>query len=377
MTKLADILFRLIFSPVTAILLVLAVTAFLLWRLYLTLRSRALEQVEYERFFSADGTFCGTEISMTEEIRNPTWFPLFFVEVSFFAPDGLCFDGVERQGYQRLRSVFQLLPHSRAVRVHSVRALRRDRYHLEAAQIIWRDNAYEFVVPLSLSVYPASFEAPLDILPDSHRLGDRLAANRYIEDPYFSSGIREYRRGDPMRSIHFKASARTFSHGMRQWMSHDCDSSRNFDAMVLLDLTPYPSVCSTLSHNRALTENSLRIACYLLRETVRNGGRFGLAANIESLKYSVNDPFIFIPCATGTLHMREVLETFAAIPVYRTARDYSFSALMQEHRKLIPRDMDVYLLTAGQDGGHGRLIREMERAGNTVTVVKVPVTELS
>ena len=164
---------------------------------------------------------------------------------------------------------------------------------------------------------------------------------------------------------------------MRQWMSHDCDSSRNFDAMVLLDLTPYPSVCSTLSHNRALTENSLRIACYLLRETVRNGGRFGLAANIESLKYSVNDPFIFIPCATGTLHMREVLETFAAIPVYRTARDYSFSALMQEHRKLIPRDMDVYLLTAGQDGGHGRLIREMERAGNTVTVVKVPVTELS
>ena len=65
---------------------------------------------------------------MTEVLYNPTWFPLFFVEVTFFAPDGLCFDGVERQGYQRLRSVFQLMPHARAVREHSVRALRRDRY---------------------------------------------------------------------------------------------------------------------------------------------------------------------------------------------------------------------------------------------------------
>lgn len=375
MTKLADTVFRIVFSPVTAILLLVAVLAFILWRIYLRLRSWALEQVEYERSFSSEGVFCGTELRMTEQISNPTWFPLFFVEVSFFAPDGLCFDGVVRQGYQRLRSVFQLLPHSRAVREHTVKTLRRDRYSLELAQIIWRDNAYEFVAPLSLSVYPAHFEAPLDILPDSLRLGDRLAANRYIEDPYFTSGIREYRRGDPMRSIHFKASARSFSHGTRRLMSHDCDSSRNFDAMVLLDLTPYPKVCSTLSHNRALTENGLRLACYLLRETVKNGGRFGFAANIESLKYSVNNPFIFLPCGTGNLHMKDVLETFAAIPIYRTAREYSFSALMQEHRTLIPRDMDVYLLTACADVGHASLIRQMERAGNTVTVVKIPVTE--
>lgn len=377
MTAAADFFFKVIFSPITGILLLIALLAFLLWRLYLTLRSRALEQVEYERFFSADGVFCGGEIQMTEIIRNPTWFPLFFVEVTFFAPDGLCFDGVERQGYQRLRSVFQLMPHSKAVRVHSVRGLKRDRYHLEAAEIVWRDNAYEFITSLSLSVYPAGFEAPLDILPDSYRLGDRLAANRYIEDPYFTSGIREYRRGDPMRSIHFKASARTFSGGRRQLMAHDCDSSRNFDAMVLLDLTPYPEVCSTLAHNRALTENGLRLACYLLRETVRNGGRYGFAANIEALKYSLNNPFIFIPCGTGNLHMKNVLETFAAIPLYRTSREYSFAALLQAHRDLIPRDMDVYLLTAGGEGGDSRLLREMSRAGNTVTVVRIPVTELS
>lgn len=377
MTKLADIVFRVVFSSVTAILLLVALLAFVLWRLYLRLYSWALEQVEYERSFSADGVFCGTELCMTEELRNPTWFPLFFVSVSFFAPDGLCFDGVERKGYQRLRSVFQLMPYSKAVREHSVRALRRDCYRMEAAQIIWRDNAYEFDVPLSLSVYPAQFEAPLDILPDSHRLGDRLAANRFIEDPYFTSGIRAYRRGDPMRNIDFKASARMLSRGQHQLMSRDCDSSRNFDAMVLLDLTPYPEICSHLEHNRALTENGLRLSCYLLRETVRNGGRFGLAANIESLKYTVDRPFILIPCNTGMPHMKEVLETFAAIPVYRTAREYSFSALIREFRTMIPRDMDVYLLTGTADVGHSGLIRELERAGNTVTVVRIPITDLN
>lgn len=376
MTWLADLLFRLIFSPVTAVLFVLAVLAFLLWRLYLHLRSRALEQVEYERSFSADGVFCGAEIVMTEEIRNPTWFPLFFVEISFFAPDGLCFDGVERQGYQRLRSVFQLLPHSKAVREHSVCGLRRDRYHMEAAQIIWRDHAYEFVAPLSLSVYPADFEAPLDIMPDALRQGDRLAAKRFPEDPYFTSGVREYRSGDTVRQIHYKASARTFTHGQRQWMVHNCESSRNFDAMVFLDLTPYPEVCSVMAHNRALVENGLRLACFFLRETVRNGGRFGFAANIEALNHTGKDPIVFIPCAMGKVHMKEVLETFAAIPVYRTARDYSFAALMQKHRHMVPKDMDVFLLTAGAEGGHSRLLRELERAGNTVTVVRIPVTEI-
>jgi hypothetical protein len=38
--------------------------------------------------------------------------------------------------------------------------------------------------------------------------------------------------------------------------------------------------------------------------------------------------------------------------------------------------MDVYLLSAGVDHGQSRLMREMERAGNTVTLVKIPVTEL-
>ena len=147
-------------------------------------------------------------------------------------------------------------------------------------------------------------------------------------------------------------------------------------AVAYISLTPYPEVCSTLAHNRALTENGLRLACYLLRETVKNGGHYGFAANIEALKYSINNPFIFIPCGTGNLHMKNVLETFAAIPVYRTAREYSFPALLQAHRELIPRDIDVYLLTAGSDSSYSRLLREMERAGNTVTMVKIPVCEM-
>ena len=57
MTKLADIVFRIVFSPVTAILLLVAVLAFILWRIYLRLRSWALEQVEYERSFSSGSPF--------------------------------------------------------------------------------------------------------------------------------------------------------------------------------------------------------------------------------------------------------------------------------------------------------------------------------
>jgi predicted ATPase len=44
---------------------------------------------------------------------------------------------------------------------------------------------------------------------------------------------------------------------------------------------------------------------------------------------------------------------------------------------MIPRDMDVYLLTGAADVGHSGLIRELERAGNTVTVVRIPITDLN
>jgi predicted ATPase len=39
--------------------------------------------------------------------------------------------------------------------------------------------------------------------------------------------------------------------------------------------------------------------------------------------------------------------------------------------------MDVYLLTGASDAGHGGVIRELERAGNTVTVVRIPITEMN
>ena len=68
-SKLADIVFHVVFSNVTAFLLLAAIVLLLLWRLYLRLRSWALEQVEYERSFSADGVFCGTELTMTESMK--------------------------------------------------------------------------------------------------------------------------------------------------------------------------------------------------------------------------------------------------------------------------------------------------------------------
>lgn len=364
---------RLTTTPLGFVLVGAVVGLLLLRRLYLWLKGRALAKVSYTRYFAREGIFCGERTELVEELRNPTIFPLFSVPVSFFAPDGLCLDGQRQSGYRKLTGVFHLLPFSRVVRTHEVTALRRDQYRMESVELIWRKTAFEYDVPVSLSVYPGQYDAPLDVFPDSFRLGEWMAHSRYPEDPFSYQGIRPYMPGDSPRRVDFKASARAMSYGQRQLLSRACESSRNFESMVLFDVTPRGNVCATLADNCALIENGLRLCCYLLRETLRYGGRFGFAANMES---GVS-PWTFLPCGGGNVHVKQVLEMFAAFPVYRTARDYSFPAMLGQICSRIPREVDVYLLAAGYDPDRGRAVETLRRRVRSVTVIDIPIKAVS
>ena len=329
--------------------------------LYRQAKLRALDQVVYNRHFSTDGIFVGETLELIETIRNPSWFPLFRVRVEFFMPGGLTVDGIECKKHTKVTSIFHIPPHATVQKAHTVRADKREHYRLYTSFIRYKKTEYTFDSQIDFYAYPNQYDADASFAPDIYRSGDAIASRKYIEDPFFLSGIRAYRPGDPMRAINFKASARGFLGGMRQLMSNDYDSSRNYDTMILLDLTSYSQALMNADEQ---IEIGLRYACYLFCEALRNGGNVGFATNcaVDSARY------IHVPCNSGTKHTKLILEQFAEIST-NAKRDYSISVILQTIVPDLPRGTDVYVITPFVDDKMASLLHSLRHTGRTVEVI--------
>ena len=351
---------------VTGIVVAVIVSAALISLIVISYRKMklsALGMLEYSRSFSTDGAFSGESFTLTEIVRNPTIFPLFFVEMDFFVPSGLTVDGVRCSEYTKSTSIFHIPPYSTVQKIHTVTSQKRDHYILHNAAVTYRKNEFVFDVPIDVYVYPdRSFS--VDMSEEVRLAGEAVAKRKYIEDPFFFEGVRRYNRGDSMRQINFKASVRSFSGGVRQLMSNCFDTSRSFDIMIYLDLTDY-SNADDFEHYSKTLENSLRCACYLFSQAEMNGGRVGFAANCAS----ETGRFINIPCGTGNGHAKAILECFSSITPY-ARRDYSIHALLSDALEL-PDSIDIYYVTSFVNDKNAELIRRLERMGRCVRVVRL------
>ncbi len=335
---------------------------------YQRMKLYALGLIEYSRSFSTDGIFSGESFTLTETVRNRTLFPLFFVEVDFFVPSGLTVDGVKCSEYTKSTSIFHIPPFSTVKKIHTVTSDRRDHYILHNAAVTYLKNEFVFDVPIDVYVYPQRYHNGAELSDDVRVAGEAISKKKYIEDPFFFAGIRQYNRGDSMRQVNFKASVRSFSGGSRQLMCNYYDSSRSFDTMIYLDLTDY-SNSDDFEHYSASLEDGLRSVCYLFSQAEENGGRVGFAANCAS----ENSRYIKINCDSGIGHSKAVLECLASITPY-ARRNYSIHALMSEAAEL-PPTTDIYYVTSYINDKNAELIRSLQRMGKSVRTVRLGGTE--
>lgn len=347
-------------------LLVLIGVFFLSLLLFFVLRRakrRALELLEYDRSISTDGIFVGETLTLTETLKNPTWFPLVKLRLEFYVSAGVTVDGVECREYTKLTSVFNLPPYSTVTKTHTVSADKRGHFVISPAVLRQRQVEYDFNVTQEFYGYPDLFGASTDMPADVLSAGSFVSSRKYIEDPFFLSSIREYRAGDPMRSINFKASVRSFSNGARRLMCNSYDSSRSYDTMIFLDLNRYAE--SNVNSELRL-ETGLKYACYLFCEALENGGRVGFAVN--SVCGSQN--FAFIPCGSGEAHVKRMLEQFALLNSY-SVREYSIAALMRNAQSELKSGTDIFIITPYVDENTAEMIGFLKRAGRNVSVIKI------
>jgi len=345
----------------------IALILIVLW--YRRAKANAIERLEYHRNLSVDGVFAGEDFILTETLHNPTWFPLFSVKMEFFIPAGFAIDNIVCEKYTRIMSIFFIPPRATVKKEHTVCAQLRGHYTLETSIIKYRKNEFLFSAPLEIYSYPNYSDIVSNMPPDLYRVGNSIAKSKYIEDPFFVSGIRDYITGDPMRNINFKASARSFVGGLPHLMSNNCDSSRNFDSMIFLDLFNY-SDNGTLETQKKQLEFGLSYSCYLLSEIVNNGGSAGFCTNCAIGEA----PYVYIPCGTGSEHIKQLLRAFAMINHF-DKHNYSMSALLERFSPMLSRETDIYLITPVLESNTALTLRNIENTGRNVCVVPLKESE--
>ena len=253
-----------------------------IWARFLTVRV----------LFSQSHLYAGQTGELTEEIENRKKQPVPVVEIGFRIPKGIRIEGaknVQESDYIYKQDLFAIRGMERIVRRYQLTARRRGYYeatHLSchAPSLFFRadyimDRNVQEDVP-GMYVYAPWVECGELMRAVEVILGQRESARRVLEDPFAFAAIRDYTPDDPMKTINWKASARTGS-----LMVNTFTSTVSSGVRVFLDVRTDPEQM----YGEDLREDAVALAASLIRNLARKNLDVSLAAN-ASFGVSVSDP---------------------------------------------------------------------------------------
>lgn len=300
---LAVLLGLLIFSAFKQMVPLLATTAFLLvliivprlWSRH-ALLSLSGSITGQERAFPGEGT------ELTFEMSN-RGLPLPWLEIEIELPYRLATGKRAHSPYtrERLRWVTALGRGQVISWKHTVEAKSRGDYRLGPLRLRSGDMfglfPQELILPhlQSLLVYPRIFPLSNLNLPLRALFGEKVGPRSLYEDISQVAGAREYRYDDPLKRIHWKASA---AHSKLQTRQYEYGTSLSL--LVILDVNSFREEDEEF-------EYAVSMVASLAYEAELRGFAVGLLTNSE--------PEVYIPIGSGRAQLMQILEALARITV--------------------------------------------------------------
>jgi uncharacterized protein (DUF58 family) len=205
-------------------------------------------------------------------------------------------------------------------------------------------------------VYPSLLSQEQLPLPVSRVLGELVRQQQLLTDPFLIRGIRSYCPGDPVRDIHWAATART---NQVQVRLHDYSSQTKL--LVVLNVQSQDVQWTDYISDRqaAPVENGIRLAASLCVHALRSGLSAGFAANMplqDSRKSTLLLP------AHGQFQEEALLAAFARLRIHRTE---TFPALLDS--LAVHTGLDILILSAYNSDSIQAALAQLRRTGNQVT----------
>jgi len=345
------------------LVLVLAAQAYLY-------RKRALARVGYERYFSAESCFEGDEVQLIERISNRKLLPVPWLRLEALMHIGLRFERQHNlsinsgEFYQSHQSFFSLLPYTQIVRRHQIRCIRRGCYDLSSATMTSGDliGMSPVVKRLSLNcrllVYPRPVALEAIPLPSHSWLGDLIVKRWIVDDPFLVAGVREYRYGDSLNRINWKATARSGGLQVRQ---HDFTADHRL--MICLNIDNDEKQWDAVT-DPGLIEQGIAYAAEIGRYVLGQGVPTGFGCN-GLLTDGGREP-VRISAQSGSAQLTALYETMAMLLLERSVTFDDFLALEAEQSG---QATDYLLITAYVDAKMQRQIDKLRELGHAVELL--------
>jgi uncharacterized protein (DUF58 family) len=268
--------------------------------------------LRYRRCLSAGRADFGEEVVLEVEVVNDKLLPLTWLEVEDLVPANLQLLGATVVTYDaldsRMETVLALLPYQRVRRRIVVRCTERGPHRFGPASLRSGDPLGLEVRELAqpghdeLLVYPKRFAVDVGALASRALLGDSRTRWAPLEDPTRIVGVRAYRPGDPLRSIDWRASARSPGLQVRE-----LESSASRSVALLVDYR----IPNTLARREARSQLELviAVAASLFCELAERRCAVGLWAS-----GALDGAPLAFPCRHGPDQVPTVLEALARTP---------------------------------------------------------------
>jgi uncharacterized protein (DUF58 family) len=242
-------------------------------------------RVEYERRLGATRAVAGDTVPLDVTIWNRKPLPLPWI-----AADDLVTDGIgirerpmmerddERLGRRVLANAWALAWYERVVRHFHLEATRRGLYEfgpvrLRVRDILGRDaGGGEVAADEMLLVGPRTVpvrHSGRDAAP----IGERRARSSLHADPALFGGVRPFQPGDPLRRIHWRATARLGTTVSRRY-----EPARGSEVVIAIDVQTIPGPHWEMTYNDAAFEGLCVAAASLARQLLAEGASCGIAA---------------------------------------------------------------------------------------------------
>lgn len=344
-------------------LIIIGVAAFLLYVLQREVYRRLWNSnLKASVKFAVSQMFEGETAELLEVVENRKRLPLPVLKVKFSTGKDLVFQ--MKEGNSKVtdqfywNQIFQVGGGEKITRTMTFLAKKRGYYKISGVDLVSTDlfHSYDFVDRIQdssyLYVYPRAFTG--DQLKQSLQKlnGEILAKQHLLEDPFEYRGIREYQPYDDMRSVNWKATAKTGELKVNQKNYTSLQTVRIFfnieDTGIL---KKYDEV-----------EMCLRIVAGIAQFFLACGIRIAVYGNGKDI---ISDEVLSIEPGAGSGQMDRIYKMLARIDTSKPVA--SFSDTFGERLLTENRSVRTVIISPNCYPDFEKLIREYDSQGGEYT----------
>ena len=319
----------------------------------------SLLRVSYTRELSQQRAFPGDEVELVIRIANRKPLPLVALVVRDIVPLKLEVVGhtkrLDTEGRQVINRMTSLRWYESIGWRYQLRCTARGAYRLGPVQLEGGDpfgfyrSMLEFPARTSLIVYPRLLPLEELGLPPRNPLGE-LRARQLIRDPLRTIGVRDYHTDDPLKDVHWSATART---GALQTRIYEPTTSR--EVAIFLDLDSFERYWQGIDEEQI--ERLISAAATLAQSGLEEGYAIGLYVNGAPAEF---ERFVRLPPGRSPAQLALIMETlarlthFSVTPMARllrtTTSDLPWGATLLLLSVIAPEETRAALLRQRESG---------------------------